>query len=102
MIKSVYPNRDIQTQRERKQAPIIHTNIFTYTHTLMNFYEANPAPTDLSNKRLKIRLNDNTMSSKRNSTYEDTVPIHFLPHQNNSTFIEINNPTPTKSAVATK
>lgn len=30
MIKYIYPDRELQTQRERRQAPIIHTNISTY------------------------------------------------------------------------
>ena len=42
------------------------------------------------------------MSSKRNSTHEDTVPIHILLHQKHVIFIDIHNPTLAESAVATK
>ena len=54
MIKYVYLDRETTTQRGRQQAPIMHTNVSTYAQTLMNFDEANPVPTNSSNKRLKI------------------------------------------------
>ena len=70
MIKYVYPDQETTTQRGRQQTPIMHTNVSTYAQTLMNFHEANPVPTNSSNKILKIRVNEDTMSSKRNSTLE--------------------------------
>ena len=72
MIQYVYPDRETTTQRGRQQAPIMYTNVSTYAQTLMNFNEENPVPTHSSNKRLKIRLNENTMSSKRNSTHHSS------------------------------
>ena len=67
-------------------------NVSTYTQTLMNFHEASPVPTNSSNKRLKIRLNEDTMSSKRNSTLEVSIP-NLPPHDKFVTFIEIDGPT---------
>ena len=100
MIKYVYPDRETKTPRERQQAPIIHTNVSTYAQTLMHFHEANPVPNSMSNKRLKIRLNDDTLSSKRNSTLTDTTQI-LPPHAKTVTFIEID-PTPAEDAAYTE
>ena len=77
----------------------MHTNVSTYAQTLTKFHGANPVPTNLSNKRLKIRLNEDTMSSKRNSTIEDSTP-HLPPHEKTVTFIEIDGSTPAKTAAA--
>ena len=92
IIKYIYPDRETTTQRERQQAYIMHTNISTYTQTLMNFHEASPVPTNSSNKKIKIRLNEDTMSSKRNSTLEYSTP-NLPPHDKFVTFIEIDGPT---------
>ena len=99
MIKYVYPDRETTTQRGRQQAPIMHTNVSTYAQTLMNFDEANPVPTNSSNKRLKIRLNEDTMSSKRNSTLKVSTP-NVPPHDEIVTFIEIDGSTPAGTAAA--
>ena len=100
MIIYIYPDRETKTKRERQQAPIMHTNVSTYAQTLMNFHKTNPVPNTLSNKRLKIRLNDETLSSKRNSTLDETTPT--LPsHDKTITFIEIDSPTPAETAAAT-
>ena len=101
MIKYVYPDRETKRPRERQQAPIIHTNVSTYAQTLMNFHEANPVPNSMSNKRLKIRLNDDTLSSKRNATLTDTTQI-LPPHEKTVTFIHINDPTPAENAAFTE
>ena len=101
MIKYVYSDRENTTQRERKQAPTMHTNVSTYAQTLMIFHEASPVPNNSSNKRLKIRLHDNTMSSQWNSTPEDSIPLHLPPHEKTVTFIEIDNPKPVET-VATE
>ena len=95
----VYPDRDTITQRTRQQVPIMHTDVSTYAQTLMNFQEANPVPTNSSNKRLKIRLNEDTMSSKRNSTIKDSTP-HLPPHEKTITFIDIDGLTPAETAAA--
>ena len=97
MIKYVYPDRETKSSRERQQTPIIHTNVSTYAQTLMNFHEANPVPNSMSNKRLKIRLNDDTLSSKRNSTLTDTTQ-NLPPHEKTVTFIDIDDPTPAEIA----
>ena len=66
----------------------------------MNFHKSNPVPTTSSNKTLKIRLQGDIMSCKRNSTPEGPVPLHLPPHKKTTIFIEINNPTPVDSVVA--
>ena len=100
MIKYIYPDRETITQRERQNAPIMHTNVSTYAQTLMNFHEANPVPNTLSNKRLKIWLNDDTLSSKRNSTLNETTQTLPL-HEKTITFIKIDNPIPAENSAAT-
>ena len=99
MIKYVYPGRETTTQRERQQVPIMYTNVSTYAQTLMKFHETNPVPTNSSNKRLKIRLNEYTFLSKRNSTLEDSTPIFPL-YDKIFTFIEIDSSTPAGAAAA--
>ena len=66
----------------------------------MNFHEANPLPTNSSNKRLKIRLQCGTMSFKRNSTSKDSIPLHLPPHKNTIISFEGNSPTPADSVLA--
>ena len=100
MIIYIYPDRETKTKRERQQAPIMHTNVSTYAQTLMNFHKTNPVPNTLSNKRLKIRLNDEKLSSKRNSTLEETTPT-LSPHDKTITFIESDSPIPAETVAAT-
>ena len=78
----------------------MYTNGSTYTQTLMNFHEANPVPKTMSNKRLKIRLNDDTLSSKRNSTLDETTPT-LPPHNKTITFLDSDNSTPAETVAAT-
>ena len=66
----------------------------------MIFHKTNPVRTNSSNKILKIRLQDDIMSCKQNSTPEGPVPLHLHPHKKTTIFIEINNPTPADSVVA--
>ena len=94
MVKYIYPDHELQTKRERIQAPIIHTNVFTYTQTLMNFHKAHPIPTNSSNKILKIRFQDETMLSKQNLNSDDSVPFYLFSHKKTITVIEIDRPTP--------
>ena len=75
----------------------MHTNVSTYAQTLMNFHEENPVPTNSSNKRLKIRLHNDTMSYKWNSTPEDSRPLHTPTHEKTITFLEIDSPTPAET-----
>ena len=100
MIKYVYLDRETKTPRERQQAPILYTNVSTYAQTLMIFHEANPVPNTMSNKRLKIRLNDDTLSSKRNSTLNDIIQT-LPPHEKTITFIDIDDSTPIENAAST-
>ena len=56
IVKFVYPDRK-KTERQsyqRHATPIIHNNISTYAWALIKFHEENPAPTKLSNKRIKM------------------------------------------------
>ena len=51
MVKYIYPNRpdrEIQTN-ERHPSLTIHNNVSSYSQSLMQIHEANPAPTDLFN-----------------------------------------------------
>ena len=58
----------------------------------MKFHEANHVTTNSFNERVKIRFQDNTITSKRTSTPEVSVPIQLL-IKKPVTFIEINNLT---------
>ena len=97
MITYIYSDRETTTYRERQQDPIMHTNVSTYAQTLMNFHKVNPVSNKLPNKRLKIRLNDDILSSKRNSTLEDSTPI-LPPYNKTVIFIEIDSSTPVETA----
>ena len=51
MVKYIYPNRpdrEIQTN-ERHPSLTIHNNVSSYSQSLMQIHETNPAPTDLFN-----------------------------------------------------
>ena len=50
--------------------PIIHSNVSTYTQALILFHDDNPAPTKLSNKRLKMQFREQTPTTKKDTPKE--------------------------------
>ena len=83
MIKYVYPERKEEERQDYHRAnnPVIHNNVSTYAHVLMDFHEENPVPTHHSNKRLKMKFREQTPTSKRDAPKEVT-------------FIDNEDPTP--------
>ena len=83
MLNYIYPEReeDERQDYQRDNTPLIHSNVSTYTQALMLFHEDNPAPTNNSNKRLKMQFRQQTPTSKRDAPKEVT-------------FLDIDDPTP--------
>ena len=88
MLKYIYPEReeDERQDYQRDNTPLIHSNVSTYTQALMLFHEDNPAPTNNSNKRLKMQFRQQTPTSKRDAPKEVT-------------FLDIDDPTPTEEHI---
>ena len=74
MLKYIYPNRKENERQEyqSENTPIIHSNVSTYDQALMLFHEENPVPTQLSNRRLKMKFREQTPTTKRDAPKDVT------------------------------
>ena len=74
MIQYVYSNweKDERQEYQRKNTPIIHSNVSTYAQSLMLFHDDNPVPPKLSNKRLTMQSQEQIPPTKRDTTKEVT------------------------------
>ena len=74
MIKYVYLDREEDERQEyqRKNTPIIHSNVSTYAQALMLFHDDNSVPPKLLYKHLKIQFREQTPTTKRDARKEVT------------------------------